>query len=236
MRRLVLGDVHGGMKALEQVLERASFNPKEDQLISLGDLCDGWSESAAVVDYIMKLPNHVLVAGNHDYWAAEWLTGESARYIWTSQGGVATIDSYKDYSHKEKKKHGEYLSEAKPYHIDEYNNLYIHGGFDWHYSIEDQDPYNLMWDRDLWNVALFWQKMIDNNAEAGSIKDYNKVFIGHTTTSRHNPALTPVKASNVWNIDQGAGWEGKLTLMDVQTENYWQSDIVKNLYPGVKGR
>ena len=40
MRRLVVGDIHGGYKALMQVLERANFD-QNDMLITLGDLCDG---------------------------------------------------------------------------------------------------------------------------------------------------------------------------------------------------
>ena len=32
-------------------------------------------------------------------------------------------------------------------------------------------------------------------------------------------------------MDTGAGWNGKLTIMDVDTEEYWQSDLVESLYP-----
>jgi serine/threonine protein phosphatase 1 len=32
-------------------------------------------------------------------------------------------------------------------------------------------------------------------------------------------------------MDTGAGWAGKLTIMDVQTKEYWQSDPVQSLYP-----
>ena len=39
MRTLVIGDIHGGLKALEQVLERANVTP-EDKLIFLGDYVD----------------------------------------------------------------------------------------------------------------------------------------------------------------------------------------------------
>lgn len=29
---------------------------------------------------------------------------------------------------------------------------------------------------------------------------------------------------------------GKLTIMDLDTQEYWQSDLVKELYPNEKGR
>ncbi|WP_217707033.1 metallophosphoesterase [Pedobacter ghigonis] len=39
-RTLVIGDIHGGLKALIQLLERASVT-KQDRLIFLGDFVDG---------------------------------------------------------------------------------------------------------------------------------------------------------------------------------------------------
>jgi len=32
-------------------------------------------------------------------------------------------------------------------------------------------------------------------------------------------------------MDTGAGWSGKLTIMDIDTNEFWQSDVVKDLYP-----
>ena len=108
----------------------------------------------------------------------------------------------------------------------------MHGGFYVGGPIENQSEYDLTWDRDLWWFAK--QKQASEDGLAAP--DYNEVFIGHTTTSREAPSLHPVHASNVWNLDQGAGWEGKLTLMDVHTHEYWQSDIVSELYPNHQGR
>ncbi|MBP1223281.1 putative phosphodiesterase [Flavobacterium sp. 1355] len=44
-RTLVFGDIHGGLKALIQLLEKIVLN-QNDRLIFLGDYVDGWSESA----------------------------------------------------------------------------------------------------------------------------------------------------------------------------------------------
>ncbi|MBM3246586.1 MAG: hypothetical protein FJZ13_04585, partial [Candidatus Omnitrophica bacterium] len=41
--------------------------------------------------------------------------------------------------------------------------------------------------------------------------------------------LQPIHVCNVWNIDTGAGWSGKLTIMDVDTKEYWQSDLSPDL-------
>ena len=53
-RTLVIGDIHGGLTALKQVMERAAVS-NEDKLVFLGDLVDGWSESAQVVDFVLEL-------------------------------------------------------------------------------------------------------------------------------------------------------------------------------------
>jgi serine/threonine protein phosphatase 1 len=50
MRKFVLGDIHGGLKAIHQVLERADVT-NNDTLIFLGDFVDGWSESPAVLNF-----------------------------------------------------------------------------------------------------------------------------------------------------------------------------------------
>ena len=39
-RTLVIGDIHGGYKALVQVMQRSKFNIHEDLLICLGDYVD----------------------------------------------------------------------------------------------------------------------------------------------------------------------------------------------------
>jgi serine/threonine protein phosphatase 1 len=45
-----------------------------------------------------------------------------------------------------------------------------------------------------------------------------------------------MQGCNVWNIDTGAAFTGKLTIMDIDTKNFWQSDPVRNLYPNEAGR
>jgi serine/threonine protein phosphatase 1 len=54
MRTLVIGDIHGGLRALHQILERAKVTTK-DTLIFLGDYVDGWSQSPQVLDFIIDL-------------------------------------------------------------------------------------------------------------------------------------------------------------------------------------
>lgn len=66
-RRLVIvGDVHGQKKALEDLLEKLAFDNKMgDHLVFTGDLVNKGPDSAGVVDLAMRLGAHS-VRGNHE--------------------------------------------------------------------------------------------------------------------------------------------------------------------------
>ncbi|CAA7196504.1 hypothetical protein CHRY9293_02584 [Chryseobacterium potabilaquae] len=53
-RILVIGDIHGGLRALEQVFVRANVT-NDDRLIFLGDYVDGWSESSKIIQFLKVL-------------------------------------------------------------------------------------------------------------------------------------------------------------------------------------
>ena len=81
-----------------------------------------------------------------------------------------------------------------------------------------------------------WEQWNSEKKQLHVVKDYDEVFIGHTSTSWEHKDLKPVHASNVWNLDQGGGWEGVLTLMNIDTKEFFQSDLVFTLYPNAKRR
>ena len=67
------------------------------------------------------------------------------------------------------------------------------------------------------------------------LKLFNEIYIGHTPTTYFD-LTTRMQGCNVWNVDTGAAFKGPLTIMDIDTKEFWQSDPVKDLYPGEKGR
>jgi serine/threonine protein phosphatase 1 len=67
------------------------------------------------------------------------------------------------------------------------------------------------------------------------LKLFTAIYIGHTPTLYYNKT-TPMHACNVWNMDTGAAFTGKLSIMDVDSQALWQSDPVCGLYPGEAGR
>jgi len=68
-----------------------------------------------------------------------------------------------------------------------------------------------------------------------TVDGFTEIFIGHTTTINWKTDQ-PMHSGGVWNLDTGAGFGGRLTIMDVETKQFWQSDIVKDLYENETGR
>ena len=95
-RILVIGDIHGGLRALHQIMERANVTTN-DTLIFLGDYVDGWSQSPQVLDYLIdlgKIQNCIFIKGNHDELLLNWLTGNTEDFdenMWIRHGGEATV-------------------------------------------------------------------------------------------------------------------------------------------------
>jgi len=59
-------------------------------------VCDGWPETRQAIDELLKIKNLTYILGNHDFWTLEWMREGVAEEIWLSQGGDATVNSYKD--------------------------------------------------------------------------------------------------------------------------------------------
>lgn len=67
MKRLVVcSDVHGFYDELMEALNKVNFNPETDLFISLGDAMDRGPQPREVIEFFNRLPNKVLVAGNHE--------------------------------------------------------------------------------------------------------------------------------------------------------------------------
>lgn len=228
MKTFVIGDIHGAYKALQQCLERSNFNYQEDRLISLGDVCDGWPQVNLCIDELLKINHLDYILGNHDIWSLEWMQSGLKEDIWLMQGGLNTMGSYVDQSVP--KEHVEFLRKSKLW-IEFENKLFVHAGYDPQKTMSEQDPNTLVWDRTLFHEAIGKEGQHDNF----KYEPYDEIFVGHTPTINFG-IFEPLKFCNLWAIDTGAGWNGKLTIMDVHTKKFWQSDQVPILYPGIRGR
>ena len=240
MSTYVIGDIHGGLKALIQLLNKMEIKD-EDLLVFLGDYVDGWSESAQVIQFIKELSdkiNCVFIKGNHDAWCEEWLKSDYVNPTWYMHGGKETMESYAGFSKEHKLEHHEFFKSMPLYHIDTESRLFIHAGFTSMHGVEKEPvKETFCYDRTLWEMALSLDKSISKDSELypNRLKHYSEIFIGHTPTINFN-SFEPMHAANVWNIDTGAAFFGKLSGMNIDTKEYFQSDIVRDLYPNEKGR
>ena len=246
MRTLVMGDLHGAHKALIQCLERSKFNKEEDCLIQLGDVADGWSEVFECVEELLTIKNLIAIKGNHDDWFNNFLLYNKHSVDW-QQGGDGTLKSYcktldKPWLNKETggyitsllntdtpQSHRDFFRKQLKYYKDDSDRLFVHGGFYRHELLKDQKYDDVFWwDRDLWMSALSCKGLTTKLKIKEPLKE---IFIGHTSTTQWKTDK-PMKADCIHNLDTGAGWGGRLTIMEVSTKQYWQSDSVEELYIG----
>ncbi len=226
MKTFCLGDIHGAYKALLQCFERSGFDYMKDRLIALGDVCDGYPQVKECFDELLKIKNLHYVIGNHDLWALDWAQKEIKENIWLEQGGFNTIASYGfDEMPQE---HIDFLKNAHPWVVCD-GKLFVHGGLNPFEPIEDQRLEMLVWDRDFFYDAK--EKSVVN--PDFHYDGYEEIFIGHTPTQTFG-TTEPFKMCNVWALDTGAGWSGKLTIMNIETKEYWQSDLTPSLYAKLK--
>ena len=227
MKTFVLGDIHGAYKALIQCLERSKFDYQNDRLIALGDVCDGYHEVKECVEELLKIKHCDYIIGNHDLWALDWTLKGIKEDMWLSQGGSNTIASYGKKGMPQA--HIDFFKKARAW-IKSDKKLFVHGGFNPQRPIADQDLQTLVWDRDLLTAA----RVKSLRGESYQFAECEEIYLGHTTTQTFR-SLTPLRFCNVWAMDTGAGWSGKLTIMDVSSKEFWQSDLTPDLY-GAGGR
>ncbi|AXT53436.1 serine/threonine protein phosphatase [Aquimarina sp. BL5] len=243
MRTLVIGDIHGGYKALLQVLKRAELTT-EDKLIFLGDYVDGWSESAETIQKLIDLSvsnECIFIRGNHDLWCGLWLDKGATNPVWLAHGGKETINSYIQSGLLADNSHKQFFKDLQNYYIDTENRLFLHAGFTSMHGVgKEEYESNYYWDRTLWEAALLADKVEEKTLEdmltsPKRFNHYKEIYIGHTPTTDYK-IETPIKAYNLLNIDTGAAFTGKLTILDIDSKEFWQSDPLTSLYPNEKGR
>ena len=246
-----MGDIHGEHTKLLECLQGVKFDYEKDTLIQLGDIVDRGAKSFECVETLLKIKNLIAIRGNHDDCFKQWLERPSECLLF-NQGCEETIKSYFENCcpHRQlvrkfsgistdfqlsdlPQSHIKFFFETQlPYYIDKDNNCFVHGGFNRHYLIEEQDELaSLWWDRDLFYAALSWGQMepgdeqkYPNRGKFKTKNNFKEIFIGHTPTVSWK-TTKPINAANVWNLDTGCG-KGNfpLTIMNLETKEIFQSN------------
>lgn len=250
MWTFLMGDIHGAYTALLQCLERSSFDYDNDRLIQLGDIVDGYPEVYECVEELLKLEKLVTIKGNHDDWFHNFIETDFHPSSWTYRG-KGTLLFYLSHAGKNgkffavgcgckaslgpndvPKTHKTFFNSQQLYHIDEQDRCFVHGGFNRHLPFNKQKKENFYWDRSLWAEGLqthTYNKSVRLPDEFFDVVDFREIYIGHTPTTKWG-TNKPLRALNILNLDTGAGHRGRLTIMDIDTKEYWQSDPLLGLY------
>ncbi|RYG04449.1 MAG: serine/threonine protein phosphatase [Chitinophagaceae bacterium] len=237
-RKIVVGDIHGALRGLIQLMDR--IKPVyDDEFVFLGDYVDGWPDAAQVVEYLVAFSEKyscTFILGNHDIWADEWLRGSPPNTVWLKHGGRETIQSYSRVLNTDRHIHLAFYKNLQHFIVDENNRLFVHAGFSTEKGPEaDFLDGRYLWDRSLWEEALYYHASDFSYQPSPRLSKYSEIYIGHTPVIFYD-FDTPVHAQNLWNLDTGAGFDGKLSAMDIESGKIWQSDPIPALYPGITGR
>lgn len=214
MRTIAISDIHGCYDELKELIltleVNGEYNKNTDKLVFLGDYIDRGKDSRKVIEYIRSLQdgndNVIALMGNHEDMMINYLDGIDNSWVWN--GHLATIDSYGGKT-KEFYSDVRWIRELPLYHEDEHF-IYVHAGIDVNKSMEEQDPFTLLWVR---------EKFIYES------KNYHKkVIFGHTPTLNFgNDMPTYTSADNI-DIDTGCVFGGALTALIID------DDIVDGFY------
>lgn len=155
-----------------------------------------------------------------------------------AQGGESSIKSYEKLSEEEQNKHLQFFENLVNFHIDSKNRLFVHAGFTNQHGPQHEHYPNLVyWDRTLWEMACAMDTSIpeENDTYPKRLKLFTEIYIGHTPVTRVG-FDKPANFANVWNVDTGAAFKGKISMLDVDTKEIWQSEPVYKWYPDENGR
>ncbi|TLM65433.1 MAG: serine/threonine protein phosphatase [Deltaproteobacteria bacterium] len=204
-RLLAVGDIHGCRRQLKTLLDLVAPTA-DDQLVFLGDYIDRGPDSAGVIDDLIelreRLPNTVLLRGNHEQMLLDVLQGADPTTFLVNGGG-RTMAGYRGRGQwPPPPEHLAFYRQLPVCHITE-RFVFAHAGLRPGRPAAVQQPDDLLWIRG---------EFLDSDAEWGKT-----VVFGHT------PREQPLLAVTRIGLDTGCVYGGRLTCCDVLSRRYWQA-------------
>ncbi|MFF2483386.1 metallophosphoesterase [Paenibacillus sp. NPDC058071] len=161
-RKLVVSDIHGCYEAFNRLLERAAYDPAQDQLLLLGDLVDKGPDSRLVVEQAIALVRDcgaIVIQGNHDERFVDVVRGSAAaKAKFLKHGGLETLRSYigpsattgRDSDEELLRSLAETVNErfahhidflkGLPYYFEDEDYIFVHAGINPHYDDWKKQP------------------------------------------------------------------------------------------------
>ena len=207
-----IGDVHGCLRQLKDLLAQLTINPEEDRLVFIGDYVDRGRDIREAVDFILNLKEIyqvVCLIGNHERMFMDFHDFGLNRDLWLANGGIKTIDAYglvKASGGRRidvPKEHLTFYRSLLPYYETE-DYIFVHAGLKPGIPLADQYLTDLVWIR---------EEFIESDYDFGK-----RVIFGHTPYLS-GPYIDPYKIG----IDTGAVYGGKLTCLELPAMTFYEA-------------
>jgi len=211
----VIGDIHGQLGMLENLMAKIPWRPDKDALVFLGDYVDRGPDSRGVVDYILSLTRSYsrigCVLGNHERMLLDYLAGVN-KALYLANGGLTTL---KEYARDKRsgttlrlieipRDHKAFYASLKSYfEIEDY--YLVHAGFRPGTSMARQTETDMMWIR---------EPFISSTFDFGK-----KIVFGHT------PFLKPLVMKNKIGLDTGAAYGRRLCCLELPAEKFYFAGV-----------
>jgi len=208
-----IGDIHGCLEKLKDLMPKTGIDNQNDTLIFIGDYIDRCKFNSEVVDHVIRLQKEykkvVCLRGNHEDMFAHYLEGMNED-MYLNNGGINTLHSYEiilsDDTEERKRKipaeHRKFFESLLPYYETE-DYIFVHAGMKPGLSLQEQTMHDLLWIR---------HEFIDAEYDFGKT-----VVFGHT------PLNNPLINKNMIGIDTGAVYGGKLTCVELPKIKIYQA-------------
>lgn len=230
-RVIVIGDVHGCLETLQELLSKVKYVRGQDRLIFVGDLTDRGPDVPGVVRYIFELQAEVC-ASNHDEKHCAYRADLDLQRQGLLQGSPRRLSPGQAMQNKLiPDEHIRWLA-AAPTVIKVTSTLVVvHAGFEPGRSMEDQKPEQIIRVRyvngdGLWPTdGAYWNKKRDGYFWADKWVGPVNVIYGHSTMNKpYRVDNERPDGSKVWTfgIDTGCVYGGSLTaaVVDPETDLY----------------
>lgn len=218
MRSIIIGDIHGCHRALENLLDKLSPDPEQDRLILLGDLFDRGPDSWDVFQKVKSLAGQfeerfVLLKGNHEDYLLQPRLTIAQRMIWSGVGRQTTVRSFKAHGEKMEDSAAWIREHASMFYKDRFFQC-VHAGIKID-PLELNDSYTLLHDHDVVPENLYQGPLTITGHIALQDPAW---FAGDHETVETLPEETPLPLPErgVICIDTGCGKGGRLTGMIIE--------------------
>lgn len=235
-RDFIIGDLHGYYNHLDRLLAHVDFNKSKDRLFSVGDIIDRGPDCLLCLT-LLDEPWFHMVRGNHEQLMIDALSYpeemglKGLQTYWFRCGG----NWWNDYSDEEKS----IIAEA---YLEKLSNLpyiiTVGEGEDRFNIVHSELPPTVLSDKDIDAITelddhtkdmLIWSRTIFDSyiQKRQWSAELSPTFCGHTIVVHVSHKLNHI------NIDTGLYYNMKLTMMNVNTLEYYQ--IHQNTYNITKG-